>query len=87
MSITQIYLFPDRCPLCIIGFGKLQVSSLEHLLFNIKSRTVVLQWTPFRYGLYCYDQADILAKQCAGQLQKENPVCLSEMVSYQIAVL
>ncbi|XP_056000382.1 uncharacterized protein LOC125675120 [Ostrea edulis] len=52
---------------------------LEQALFNIQSRITVLQWIPSHCGVYGNEQADILAKQGAGQQQEKNPVCLAEM--------
>lgn len=67
------------------GFSVLQALTndklplLEQVLFNIRNHTIVLQWIPSHCGVYGNEQADILAKQGAGQQKEENPVCLAEM--------
>ncbi|XP_056006907.1 uncharacterized protein LOC125665371 [Ostrea edulis] len=79
-SISQFQLFSLQMLLSVLqGLTNNKLPSLEQALFNIQSRITVLQWIPSHCGVYGNEQADILAKQGAGQQQEETPVCLAEM--------
>ncbi|XP_048778819.2 uncharacterized protein LOC125682098 [Ostrea edulis] len=79
VNITTPIVFLTDALSVLQGLTNNKLPSLEQALFNIQSRITVLQWIPSHCGVYGNEQADILAKQGAGQQQEENPVCLAEM--------